>query len=119
LHRAAGIRCRDEGWSAVSLAFSAFERHPRSWYAVGAALSAVRVASAQASSTVADKLCELGDIALRQGIDIPAAHHPVGEAAEYHNRIRGEGGQAQPTEMAAALTGHTTPAVHHEDDHRG
>jgi hypothetical protein len=103
----------------VSLAISAFERHSRSRHAVGTALSAVRVASAQASSTVADKLCELGDIALRQGIDIPAARHSVGEAAEYHSRIRGEGGQAQPTEMAAALTRHTTPAVHHEDDHRG
>jgi hypothetical protein len=64
-HRAADIRCCDEGRSVVSLAFSAFGRHPRSWYAVGTAFSAVRVASAQASSTVADKLCELGDIALR------------------------------------------------------
>jgi hypothetical protein len=49
---------------------------------VGAALSAVRVASAQANWTVADKLCEL--------VDIPATRHPVVEAAEYRGKARGE-----------------------------
>lgn len=83
LHCAADVRSRDEDWSAVSLAFSAFERHPRSWYTVGTAISAVRVASAQGRWTVADKLCELADTSLRQGIDIPANRHPVVEAAEY------------------------------------
>lgn len=83
LHCAADVRSRDEDWSAVSLAFSAFERHPRSWYTVGTAISAVRVASAQGRWTVADKLCELADISLRQGIDIPANRHPAVEAAEY------------------------------------
>ena len=60
----------------MSLAFFAFGRRPRSWYAVGAALPAVRVASAQDSGTVADKLCEMVEIVLRQGIDIPATCIP-------------------------------------------
>ena len=49
----------------MSLAFFTFGRHALSWYAVGAALPAMRVASAQASRTVADMPRELADIALR------------------------------------------------------
>ena len=41
------------------------------------------------------------------------------EAAECRSRVGGGGGHAQPAEMAAALARHTTPAVHHEDGHRG
>jgi hypothetical protein len=33
--------------------------------------------------TVADKLCGLVDITLRQGIDIPATRYPVVKMAEY------------------------------------
>jgi hypothetical protein len=94
----------------VSLAFFAFGRHSRSWYAVGAAPSAVRIASAQARWTVADKLYELVNITVGQGIDIPATRHPRGRSGRITPNnaagVRGGGGQAQSAEMAAALARH-------------
>jgi hypothetical protein len=103
--------CCDEGWPAMSLAFFQFGRHFRSWCTVGAALSAVRVASAQASGIFADKLCELVDIALRQGFGIRTIRHPVVGAVEHRSRVRGGSRQAQSTKMAAALARRETPSA--------
>ena len=86
---------------------------------MGAALSAVRVASAQVGSTVADKLCELGDIALRQGIDIPAARYPVVEAPGTAAGFAGEVVRRSRRRWRPRLLATRFPAVHHEDDHQG
>jgi hypothetical protein len=95
----------------VSLAFFAFRRHPHSWYAAGAELSVVRVASAQASWTVADKLCELVNRA-------QATHwHPRHPPSPWSKRPNPATGFA--VKVAAVLARQTTPAIHHEDDRQG